>query len=71
MGNTEDGQIPFLQQQKRFIPQLDHTLIIIYMGKKYVRRLKLPDNTITRSESWKLAVDVFRQAKKKKEVKLL
>lgn len=50
--------------------QLDHILNIIYMGKKFVRRLKLPDNTIMRSESWKLAVDVFRLAKKK-EGKLL
>lgn len=41
------------------------------MGKKFVRRLKLPDNTIMKPESWKLAIGVFRLAKKKKEVKLL
>jgi len=40
---------------------------IIYTGNKFVRRLKLPDNTPMKPESWKLAVDVFRLAKQKRK----
>lgn len=39
---------------------------IIYVGKKFVRKLKLPDYAI-KPKSWKLAVGVFRLEKKKKK----
>lgn len=63
MGKTKHGFLPF---NKNKIDKLAWShWNIIYTGKKFVRKLKLSEYAI-KPKSWKLAVGVFRLAKKKK-----